>query len=40
MKMIYSAVSGFSSASFVAQEQGLFRKRGIDVEFQFERYQR
>ena len=33
VKMIYSAVSGFAAA-FVAQEQGIFKKRGIDVDFQ------
>lgn len=33
VKMIYSAVSGFAS-SFVAQEQGFFKKRNIDVDFQ------
>ena len=33
VKMIYSAVSGFAS-SFVAQEQGIFKKHNIDVDFQ------
>ena len=33
VKMIYSAVSGFSTA-FVAQEQGIFKKNNIDVDFQ------
>jgi NitT/TauT family transport system substrate-binding protein len=32
LKMMYTAVNGFSAA-YVAQEQGFFRKRGIDVEF-------
>jgi NitT/TauT family transport system substrate-binding protein len=31
-KMMYTAVTGFTSA-YVAQEQGFFKKRGIDVEF-------
>jgi NitT/TauT family transport system substrate-binding protein len=32
LKMMYTAVSGFT-AGYVAQEQGFFKKRGIDVEF-------
>ncbi|HVG50213.1 MAG TPA: ABC transporter substrate-binding protein [Xanthobacteraceae bacterium] len=32
LKMMYTAVSGFT-ASYVAQEQGFFKKRGIDMEF-------
>lgn len=32
LKMMYTAVSGFA-AVYVAQEQGFFKKRGIDVEF-------
>ena len=32
LKMMYTAVGGFSSA-YVAQEQGFFKKRGLDVEF-------
>ena len=32
LKMMYTAVSGFA-AGYVAQEQGFFRKRGIDMEF-------
>ena len=32
LKMMYTAVSGFA-AGYVAQEQGFFKKRGIDVEF-------
>jgi NitT/TauT family transport system substrate-binding protein len=32
LKMMYTAVNGFA-ASYVAQEQGFFAKRGIDVEF-------
>jgi ABC-type nitrate/sulfonate/bicarbonate transport system substrate-binding protein len=32
LKMMYSAVSGFA-ASYVVQEQGFFKKRGIDMEF-------
>jgi NitT/TauT family transport system substrate-binding protein len=32
LKMMYTAVSGFTS-SYVAQEQGFFKKRGIDMEF-------
>ncbi len=31
--MMYSAVSGFAS-TFVAQEQGFFKKRGLDVDLQ------
>src|SRR6185312_3558831 len=33
LKMMYTAVSGFT-AGYVAQDQGFFKKRGIDVEFQ------
>ena len=32
LKMMYTAVSGFT-AGYVAQEQGFFKKRGIDMEF-------
>jgi NitT/TauT family transport system substrate-binding protein len=32
IKMLYTAVNGFAAA-YVAQEQGFFKKRGIDVEF-------
>jgi NitT/TauT family transport system substrate-binding protein len=32
IKMMYTAVNGFA-ASYVAQEQGFFKKRGVDVEF-------
>jgi NitT/TauT family transport system substrate-binding protein len=32
IKMMYTAVNGFS-AGYVAQQQGFFRKRGVDVEF-------
>ena len=32
LKMMYTAVSGFT-ASYVAQEQGFFKKRGVDMEF-------
>src|SRR6185295_10153781 len=32
LKMMYTAVSGFA-AGYVAQEQGFFKKRGLDVEF-------
>ncbi|MGZ3408838.1 MAG: ABC transporter substrate-binding protein [Xanthobacteraceae bacterium] len=32
LKMMYTAVSGFT-ASYVAQEQGFFKKHGIDMEF-------
>ena len=32
LKMMYTAVSGVA-AGYVAQEQGFFRKRGIDMEF-------
>lgn len=32
LKMMYTAVSGFT-AGYVAQDQGFFKKRGIDVEF-------
>jgi NitT/TauT family transport system substrate-binding protein len=32
LKMMYTAVSGFTSA-YVAQEQGFFKKHGIDMEF-------
>ena len=32
LKMMYTAVSGFA-AGYVAQEQGFFKKRGIDMEF-------
>ena len=32
LKMMYTAVSGFASG-YVAQEQGFFKKRGIDMEF-------
>jgi NitT/TauT family transport system substrate-binding protein len=32
LKMMYTAVNGFASA-YVAQEQGFFKKRGIDMEF-------
>jgi NitT/TauT family transport system substrate-binding protein len=32
IKLMYTAVSGFSS-SYVAQEEGFFKKHGLDVEF-------
>src|SRR5262245_46444779 len=32
IKMMYTLVAGFGSA-YLAQEQGFFKKRGIDVEF-------
>lgn len=32
LKMLYTAVTGFSS-SYLAQEAGFFKKRGIDMEF-------
>jgi len=32
LKMLYTAVTGFSSA-YLAQEAGFFKKRGIDMEF-------
>ncbi|HVV42760.1 MAG TPA: ABC transporter substrate-binding protein [Nitrobacter sp.] len=32
IKMLYTAVNGFATA-YVAQEQGMFKKRGLDVEF-------
>src|SRR5204863_8869676 len=32
LKMLYTVVTGFGSA-YLAQEQGLFKKQGIDVEF-------
>jgi NitT/TauT family transport system substrate-binding protein len=32
IKMMYTAVNGFSAA-YVAQEQGFFKKHGVDVEF-------
>ena len=32
LKMMYTQVNGFASA-YVAQEQGFFKKRGIDMEF-------
>src|ERR1700759_5301872 len=32
IKLMYTAVTGFSAA-YVAQEQGFFKKHGLDVEF-------
>jgi len=32
LKMLYTSVTGFTSA-YVAQDEGFFKKRGIDVEF-------
>jgi NitT/TauT family transport system substrate-binding protein len=32
IKLLYTAVNGFTTA-YVAQEQGFFKKRGLDVEF-------
>ena len=32
VKMIYTAVTGFT-AGYVAEQQGFFQKRGVDVDF-------